>query len=176
MDHFPFSYQTSKIMYKNALLPVPLIFVMIGLMSFISACDFSTHEYYSYESHNENEEEGLYMGWHFGDRCFVSVPVDIEDCDNITIMFPSDKIPLFSTREKNYEYVYGDSSEVIDSTMWWLYIFDVDIDDKRILANDSVYVSVNKGNKSLKEKHYFLKQEKLLLKIGCHYLECINKA
>jgi len=146
---------------KNRIHLIKTTVLFIGLFSFVSACDFSTHEYYSYQSNNENEDESIYLGWHFGDRCFVSAPEEIYEYDNVIAMFPSDNIPIFSERELYTEYVYDDSSQIVDSTMEWIYFLDIAIDDERIIQNDSIFVSINKGNKQLKLEILYLEKQEI---------------
>lgn len=125
---------------------IKITFCFLGILLF--SCDFSTHEWYMFET-NRNSNEEVYMIWPDSDsaECAISVADTNLNYNNIRVTFPSDKSFLDTYRESYYEYINGKGDIRTDSILKWSYYFNIKESDSRILENDYVISEIRLDNK-----------------------------
>lgn len=129
---------------------------MMKLLTFFSilliaaSCDFSTHEYITYRGHNWQYNSKVDLGWGDEGDCSISFYNTSFVFDEVEIEFPSDQSRIKSELVRSCYYTYDDEGvNVVDSTIYWNYEFDLKEDDPRVPLNDSIFV------------YYFLKSKKV---------------
>lgn len=145
---------------NNKCLQLQKYSIAIGMLFMLFSCDFGTQVSYSYSS-SQDADESIYIGWNSDGDCYVYIDDESLDYDNVAVMFPTDESPIISFQTSYYSYLYDDAGLVkVDSTFYIDERLNLSEDDDRVLSNDSLYISVFKGTKSIfKQTLYREKRE-----------------
>ena len=122
------------------------ILSLFFILLFVASCDFSTHEYVSYSGYNEQYHSDIHLGWSDEGVCSISIydssyntPIDF---DEVEIEFPSDGSKFTSKYAVSYSYRWDDEgANIVDTTEYWNYEFDLKEDDSLVSSNDFIIAS-----------------------------------
>jgi hypothetical protein len=122
--------------------------LLIGLLvAAIGSCDFSTHHYVSYESTDDNDFL-TQVGWGMEEKnCSIYTEDTTLIYNKVQLLFYSNQSTVNSYPKPGYEYIYGDTNNLIDSVKIIEYYFDIQVSDNQVTDNDSIGVIFYNGKK-----------------------------
>lgn len=130
----------------------------LGLILAVSACDFSTHEYYIYSNHKEGTLGEIYFLWSDSSQCGMTINDSSFQYDGFKLYFPSDKSTVNSHCESYYDYVRDSTDSVIDSVELCANYFTINEFNPRIKSNELVLLYIFKRNSLVRIDNMFRKK------------------
>jgi hypothetical protein len=126
--------------------------IWVGLIILlISSCDFSTHEYISYEGYNRQHHSMIYVGWGSNeDSCSVSFMDTSFVFDYVELEFPSNHSRFKSEFVTRYSYYYeANGIDIKDTTVYTSHDFVLGEKDSLVTKNHYVMVYFFRGKKMI---------------------------